>query len=77
MNPVGITSAEMAARLNAGDAVALGCLPSSPVRSNGTYWRRDDERWLPILDPELLARLRRDERRLALADAAITSASSS
>ncbi len=75
MNPTSATHEEMGDRLNAGDAIALGSLPTSPVRSGETYWRRDDDRWLLITDPGLIARLRRDERRLALADTAIARAS--
>jgi len=65
---------EIAAHLAAGAARSLGGLPGSPVRYDDAFWRPDGDTYSRITDPALIERLRVDEKRLRLADAAVLAA---
>jgi len=69
-----LPATEMTAHLAAGTARSLGGLPGSPVWHDDAYWRCDGDTYARITDPALVARLRADDERLRLADAAVRAA---
>jgi hypothetical protein len=62
----------MQAALDSGAAKALGELPNSPVAYDGSYWVPNETGWSLVTDEDTVAYLTDAERRLRLADDAVT-----
>lgn len=71
-DPNEMSSMQMQAAIDSGNARLLGSLPSSPIAVGDVYWHpAGDESWARIKDEATVAFLQDAQRRLDLADAAV------